>query len=93
MPTLNQIREILEGRPLLEKLADIEHERWSHWQQYVHEQCERMPDGSLVIPADLAKRWEKQMGTPYSKLTDDEKESDREQVNRYVPTIIRALSD
>ena len=40
----------------------------------------------------FAKRWEKQMATPYSELTDEEKESDREQVRKYLPLIVGALS-
>ena len=31
------------------------------------------------------------MATPYSELPDDERESDREQVRRYLPLIARAL--
>jgi hypothetical protein len=66
---------------LLETLASVEHERWSHWQRYMHGKCiPQGDDGALLIPAEFAKRWEKQMATPYSELTDEEKESDREQV-------------
>ena len=79
----------LEG--LMERLADVEHERWSHWQRYVHSKCERVGDGSLVIPAHLVERWESQMNTPYSALSEKEKESDREQVRRYLPIIADAL--
>jgi hypothetical protein len=70
---------------LVERLAAVEHERWAHWQRYVHDHCERLADGRLAIPADLAERWEKQIGTPYEQLTDEEKQSDREQVARVLP--------
>lgn len=79
----------LEG--LIEKLADVEHERWSHWQRYLHSKCERTKGGSLVIPAHLVRQWELQMNTPYSALSESEKESDREQVRRYLPVIADAL--
>jgi hypothetical protein len=69
---------------LLEHLAAIEHERWSHWQRYMHEKAYRNDDGSLTIPADLVSRWDRLMSTPYSQLTDAERESDREQVRRYI---------
>ncbi len=75
----------------MERLADVEHERWSHWQRYLHSKCERVGDGSLVIPAHLVERWESQMNTPYSALSEKEKESDREQVRRYLPIIADAL--
>lgn len=80
----------LEG--LIEKLADAEHERWSHWQRYLHSKCRRIGDGSLVIPRHLVEQWESQMNTPYSALSESEKESDREQVRRYLPIIADALN-
>jgi hypothetical protein len=39
-----------------------------------------MRGGELVIPAELVKRWERQMGAPYADLTPAEQVSDREQV-------------
>lgn len=73
---------------LVEQLAEIEHERWSHWQRYMHSKAERQSDGSLLIPAELVARWERLIETPYSELTDNEKESDREQVRKYLPLIV-----
>lgn len=83
---------LLKLQSLIEELADIEHERWSHWQRYLHSKCKRARDGSLVIPAHLVHRWEHQMSTPYSALTEEEKESDREQVRRYLSIIANALN-
>jgi hypothetical protein len=68
---------------MIEVLASIEHDRWSMWQKYLHGKCERRDDGSLVIPSGLAARWERQAETPYSELSDQEKESDRVQVYDY----------
>lgn len=76
---------------LLEALASIEHERWSHWQRYMHAKCISLADGSLAIPPDLAKKWDRQMNTPYSNLSEREKESDREQVRKYLPLIAASL--
>lgn len=87
----NKIRGRLEE--IIDDLADIEHERWSHWQHYMHGKCERSQDGSLTIPPDLVAQWERQIATPYQKLSEEEKESDREQVRKYFPTIVNALSD
>jgi hypothetical protein len=78
---------------IIDELADLEHERWCHWQRYMHSKCERLPDGSLVIPPDLVDQWERQINTPYSELTEREKSSDREQVQKYLPTIVKALSE
>lgn len=72
---------------LVERLASIEHERWSHWQSYLHGKGQRQPDGSLVLPSELVERWERQIQTPYERLTDAEKASDREQVQKYFPVV------
>ena len=84
------IEHLLGG--LVEQLAAIEHERWSHWQRYVHSKCIRQPDGSLLLPADLVARWEKQIDTKYAELDEQERESDREQVRKYLPLIASALA-
>jgi hypothetical protein len=77
---------------LTEQLAAIEHERLSHWQQYLHGKGVRQPDGSLLLPADLVARWEKQSETKFAKLSEQEKESDRDQVRRYLALIASALA-
>ena len=74
----------------MEILADIEHQRWSDWQSYLHSMCIKNDNGSLTIPADLAEHWNRQINTKYEKLEDYEKESDREQVRRYI-NIIKLL--
>ncbi len=87
-------RKILELRHqnpkddnLFELLANIEHQRWADWQKYLHSLCLKNEDGSLTIPIDSVKYWERQIATPYSELTEKEKDSDREQVHRYWPHI------
>jgi hypothetical protein len=78
---------------LIEELAAIEHDRWAHWQRYMHEKAVRQPDGGLLVPPELVEKWERQIATPYADLSDDEKESDREQVQCYLPIIAKALTD
>ena len=88
-------RQDIEGLlgGLIEQLAAVEHERWSHWQRYVHSKCIRLSDGSLLIPAELVARWDQQIDTKYAELGDQEKESDREQVRKYLPLIASALAE
>lgn len=88
-------RAVLEGKlsKAMEALADIEHQRWSHWQKYMHSKCERQADGSLLIPQQLVERWERQIATDYVNLTEKEKQGDRDQVEKYIPTIINALNN
>lgn len=72
-------------------LAGVEHERWSKWQRYLHKQSIRQPDGSLLIPAELVARWERQIQTKFADLSEAERESDREQVRNYLPAVLDAL--
>lgn len=82
---------------LFEKLAAIEHERWAHWQKYMHSQGSREPTivstGDLVIPSVLVEQWERQIATTYADLTEKEKDSDREQVHRYWGLVESVLKD
>ena len=39
----------------------------------------------------LVAQWDGQIERPYAELSEDEKASDREQVKKYLPTIIKAL--
>ena len=78
---------------LTDSLAAIEHERWSHWQKHVHDNGTHQKDGSLILPAELVERWKRQIETPFTELTEAEKESDREQVRKYLPLIKNALTD
>ena len=87
-------REEIEKRlySVLEELAAIEHQRWAHWQRHLHEQGSKMGDGSLVLPADLIMRWERQIETIYDLLSEKEKDSDREQVIKIFPLLIEVFS-
>src|SRR5690625_7341925 len=59
MAGAENVRKVLESQEVLDQLATVEHERWAHWQQYMHDQCDRQDDGSLVIPPYLVQRWER----------------------------------
>lgn len=75
---------------LREKLSEVQHEIWSHWMKYLFSVCEQNGNGSLTIPVDKVKHWQRQMDTPYSDLTEREKDSDREQADK-VLTIINQI--
>ena len=76
-----------------EKLAEVSHEIWSHWMKYMFE-CGKervMSDLTFewVMPEDKMLRWQRQMRTPYNKLTEQEKESDRNQADKKLAAIKR----
>mgnify|MGYP006875536509 FL=1 len=82
---------------LIEIMADVEHDRWAKWHRYFISKCSvkqhevgGMDDRFvyLALPKDLSERWTRQCDTKYSDLSDEEKESDR----REVQNTLNALS-
>lgn len=53
---------------LIEKLAELEHKQWQHWTRYFLEN----------LTEKYIRRWKRQVKTPYEKLSENEKRSDRE---------------
>ena len=58
---------------LIEKLADLEHKQWAHWTKYMLNTLELVSakDRKMCI-----ENWRAQIYTPYTQLTDKEKEAD-----------------
>jgi len=75
---------------LEERLADIEHQRWSDWQSWCHKILrENCPSPELE---KVLERWDRQISTPYLELSETEKESDRKQVRRYLPILEKEIA-
>ena len=53
---------------LKEQLAELEHKQWSHWTKYMLENQRKIMNRI---------RWKRQMRTPYTELTEEEKDLDR----------------
>jgi len=69
---------------MIDAFAEIEHERWGKWQKYVNSKCvPSADDGIWQIGEEYLHRWNKQINTPYSELSEKEKQSDRDQVMPY----------
>ena len=69
----------------IEKGADLEHNRWARWQKYLFSKCTKNEDGTLTIPRWAVERWSREIDTPYSELSEEQKESDRKEVRKYLP--------
>lgn len=87
---------------LVEILANVEHERWSKWQEYLHSKLrysEYEENGKTVacyiMDAGDYEHWQRQIDTPYSELSENEKDSDRkeaietiEAIQKYDPDLL-----
>ena len=60
----------------IQQMADLVHEIWSHWMRSVFNRSAQYPDGTVIIPAGLVKRWQRQIQTPYEDLKPEEQKSD-----------------
>lgn len=81
---------------IVELLADIEHERWASWQSHLHSKLYEVNDNRVslnhhlkIVPTELYDRWERQIKTPYSQLTEAEKQSDRNEVHKTLRALVK----
>ncbi len=75
-----------------ERLADIQHQVWTSWMEHLFSVSTQNPDGSYSIAAEHVARWQRQMATPYSDLSDDEQESDRQQADKVLAIILNVVA-
>lgn len=79
---------------LREKLAAIQHEIWAHWMKYLFSVgAVRGKDGAHIIYPKSVQRWKRQMQTPYNKLSEEEKESDRHQADKVLAVVQGQLQE
>ena len=86
---------------LREKLAELEHVQWAHWTSFMlevlHNNVGGGDDGFCIQcgspdPEDHAEechigRWMRQIETPYSELSEKEKDSDREWADKVLEIV------
>lgn len=77
---------------MLDEIADLQHEIWSHWMRYLFEVSLQNDDGTVTIPADKVEHWKRQMITKYVDLSDNEQSSDLEQARKVMDLISDALN-
>lgn len=67
-----------------EKLADLCHQQWSGWMTYLFSKGTFNSDGTWTMPAWAVKRWTRQLLTSYENLSEEEKNSDRREADKYL---------
>ena len=65
-----------------EKLAELAHEQWCGWMQYMFSKSFINQDGTMTIPKWAVERWTRQINIKYPDLTEEEKESDRNEADK-----------
>jgi hypothetical protein len=70
-----------------EKLAALAHDQWSGWMKHLFGKCQINPNGTATIPKWAVDRWMRQMNTDYDALSEPEKDSDRQEADRYLEII------
>ena len=84
-----QVKESqLTRQEWLEAIADVQHEIWSHWMRYLFSTTTDMGHDGLAISPSNVMRWAHQMNTPYSELSEKEKDSDRDQAKKVRDALI-----
>lgn|SRR3990167_5653650 len=79
-------------KEFIEAGANIEHDRWARWQKYMFSKGDvvtgtRVCKEDFVLPKEFVDRWFRQIDIPYSKLSKEEKESDRKETRNYLPLL------
>lgn len=74
---------------LRERLADLCHKQWCGWMVYLFEKSICNEDGSITIPPDLVKRWNRQIQTNYYALPEKEKDSDRIEADKFIREVTK----
>ena len=76
-------------KEMKEELASLCHEQWSGWMKYLFNKSRQNEDGSVTIPKWAVDRWREQMNSKYDYLTEQEKESDRKEANKFLMLLRR----
>jgi len=83
---------------LREKLAALCHDQWIGWMEYLFSRCELVAVGAFsieryvhAITAWDYERWQRQMQTPYSELSEKEKDSNRKESDKFLKIIDEKL--
>lgn len=68
---------------LRERLAELEHEQWAHWTNYMLHN----------MTTENAERWALQVKTPYGDLSESEKNADREWADKSLKVYMGWVKD
>jgi len=73
----------LDSDELREALADLCHEQWSGWMECLFSKC-FVSGAGVTFREEYRMRWRRQADTDYDDLSEEEKESDRKEADRFL---------
>ena len=79
---MDELKQKLQSKNLLEKLAELEHEQWMEWSKAI------APEINTAYYLPHLERWKK-CWVPYSKLTEEQKEYDRVWARKIVEELLK----
>lgn len=80
-----------EKDSLRERLAEYSHRSWANWMAYLFGKSVMHEDGTVVIPANLVTRWNRQSFCEYRWLPESEKGSDRLEADKILDIVSEYL--
>ena len=83
-----------------EQLAELAHDQWSGWMEYLFGKCidyeagkVQAEEGAVVIPKWAVERWARQAGTKYCDLSSLEQDSDRAEADKFLAVFRTATAE
>lgn len=79
----------MDRATLREKFADLAHQQLSGWMWYLFSEGrgKRNRDGSWTIEGEFVEHWQRQMHTPFERLSQEEQDSDRKEADKFLALI------
>jgi hypothetical protein len=75
---------------LREAFADLAHRQWSGWMLYLFSEGKgrQNRNGSWTIKKKFVERWQRQMHTPFERLSQEEQDSDRKEADKFLRLLL-----
>jgi hypothetical protein len=83
-------KRILEDKELLERLADLEHKQWIGMMSYLRDCAFWQVCNGFAMGSG---RWDKQIGTEYKDLSEEDKEKDRVWARKVLDELKQQIED
>ncbi len=77
-----------------ERLAELCHKQWSGWMDYLFSKGTfDFPGGTWTMPQWAVERWRRQAMTPYAELSQEERDSDGKEADRFIALLSQSKSE